>query len=74
MFKELYEADMYRYGKIQGRYLRKFHYYFRKCQSCNIVPIKYWYRFCFLKLKQKRGIEISSNTKIRKRSLSWICI
>ena len=65
-FKELYLADIKRYAKSSNRYMRRFHFYFRKCQTCSIPILKMWYKFVFKKIKDKRGIEISHTSKIGK--------
>ena len=66
-FKELYESDMHRYDKsTRGGYIRKFHYYFRRCQTTNNFITKLWAELRFRMLKQRRGIEISYRTKIDK--------
>lgn len=66
-FKELYQADLSRYGESgPGRYEKQFHYYFRKSQTCNNALLKYWYRFKFSRIIEKRGIEISRKTNIGK--------
>ena len=65
-FKELYGADISRYGKSCCRYISRFHRYFRKCQTCRNPLLKYWYRFVFSRLKSKRGIEVSYSTNIGK--------
>lgn len=66
-FKELYQSDIARYSKIRkGDYMRRFHYYFRRSQTCNVPILKQWYRFVFYKLRVKRGLEISYVTSIGK--------
>ena len=66
VFKELYVYDMMRYGKRPEKIIKKFHYYFRKCQSCNDQLLNYYYRWIFRKIKEKRGLEIPYTTKIGK--------
>lgn len=65
-FKELYRSDLSRYENGGGRYIKRLHFYFRKSQTCSNLLLKYWYRFIFSKLKEKRGIEISRKTNIGK--------
>ena len=65
-FKELYSADMHRYSGSAGTFLKKFHRYLRKAQCCKNPLMKYYYRFLFERIKQKRGIELSFRTKIGK--------
>ncbi len=64
-FKEIYEADMSRYVSRKG-YIQKFHYYFRKCQTCQNTFLKKWYGYRFAKLKKKRGLEIPKEVQIGK--------
>lgn len=66
-FKELYRSDLSRYGKSGAKgYTKRFHYYFRKSQTCNNILLKYWYRLMYSRLIGKRGIEISRYTQIGK--------
>ena len=65
-FKELYHADLSRYEKALRGYTKRFHFYFRKIQTCNNALLKYWYRFVFSRLTAKRGLEISGKTNIGK--------
>lgn len=65
-FKELYRSDLSRYGNAGGGYTKHFHFYYRKSQTCNNVLLKYWYRFVFSRLTDRRGIEISRKTNIGK--------
>ena len=50
VFKELYRLDMMRYGGHPDKYIKKFHYFFRKCQLCNIRVLNYGYRWIFQKI------------------------
>lgn len=63
-FKELYRADLFRYGKIES-YHKCLHFFLRKSQTCKNV-LKHWYRFVLSRLENKRGIEISYKTNIGK--------
>lgn len=65
-FQELYLADMSRYEKGESSYFKKFHRYFRKSQCCGSKVMKLYYRYCFSKIKEKNGIEISYRTQIGK--------
>ena len=65
-FRDLYQADMYRYGSSGGGYLKAFHYYFRKSQTTKNRILKLYYRWQFRRIKQKHGIEISYETQIGK--------
>lgn len=64
-FKELYKSDISRYVAIGWRG-KRFHYYFRKCQTSKNPILKYWYRFMLSNIKNKYGLEISRKTKIGK--------
>ena len=66
-FKELYLSDLSRYGTSgTQRYVKHLHFFYRKSQICNKPLLKYWYRFVFSYLKNKRGIELSRKTSIGK--------
>ena len=65
-FKELYKADIFRYANCADLYNKKFHYCFRKLQTCKNPLIKLWYRVAFSIIKSKRGIEIFYMTNIGK--------
>ena len=66
MFKELYQADLQRYGGSISSYLKKFHYYLRKCATTKNPLLKLYYRIKFSILKEKHGIEIYYGTNIGK--------
>lgn len=66
VFKEIYQSDKTRYGTSAGGGTLCFLYYFRKSQTCDHPVLKYWYRFIFSRLKNKRGIELSRTTSIGK--------
>lgn len=65
-FNQLYEADIFRYDKNIDSYRKKFHFYFRKCQTTKNRWILFYYRFRFKKLKEKHGIELFYKTNIGK--------
>lgn len=65
-FKEIFSADMARYNHGEDGYTRKFHYFLRKLQFCKNPLLQIYYRLRFLRLKTKRGVEISRVTKIGK--------
>ena len=58
-YKDLYNSDIYRYGRKPSHYLRKWHHYFRKSQMCKNKLLSLYYRFRLLKISEKHGIEIS---------------
>jgi serine O-acetyltransferase len=63
-FKELYMADLKRYGGIIDRDLKKFHYYFRKIQTTKNKFLRLYYRFQCRRIKLSRGLEIAATTDI----------
>lgn len=68
-FQELYRADLQRYGGKVSKgdlWLRKFHYYLRKVETEQNALLRLYYRFCFRRVKEKHGIEISYAVKIGK--------
>ena len=65
-FTAFFAADIARYGKGESRYIKNFHYYFRKAQCCKNIFSFLYYRFIFRIICQKRGIEISPKTQIGK--------
>ena len=66
-FKELFEADMHRYGQKGARgYCRQFIYYYRKASTSRNPWIRRWYTFWYQVISQKHGIEIPRNTVIGK--------
>lgn len=65
-FKDLYQADIFRYGGQSGKYVRAFHYYFRKAQTARNPIAQLYYRWRFRRIKIKHGIELYYGTKIGK--------
>ncbi len=65
-FKELYSSDLFRYANSGKGYIKKFHYYFRRSQTCTIPILKLWYRYQFSRIASKHGIEIFRTTNIGK--------
>lgn len=64
-FSELYEADLKRYGQPIKGWLQKYHYYFRKSQTCTNV-CKYYYRFRYLNICKSHCIEIPRTLQVGK--------
>ena len=65
-FKELYQADLSRYGtKIKGE-RKKFHYFLRKIQTEQKLLLRLYFRYRFSKIKSKMHIELSASSKIGK--------
>ena len=64
-FKELYLGDLSRYEpKVKGG--QKFHYYFRRSQTCTNKILKYYYSFRYKMIRKNRGLEIPSNLSVGK--------
>ena len=64
-FDELFKGDMQRYVSQRG-FNKKFHYYFRKCQTTKNPILAKWSGYKFGQIKAKRGLEIPKNIKIGK--------
>ena len=66
-FKDLYYGDLQRYsnGKIE-KDLKKFHYYFRRIQTTKNKLLRLYYRYCFRRIRLRRGLEISAITEVGK--------
>ncbi len=66
-FLNLYQADIKRYGNVNGsKWQKKFSYYFRKSQTTKNKFLSLYYRYRFSKIKTKHGIEIYHSTQIGK--------
>lgn len=65
-YKELYAADIARYGNDCPSYMKKFHAYFRKAQCCKNKFLGLYYRYRFSRIRNKYGIEISAKNQIGK--------
>lgn len=63
-FKELYNADIARYGGKPEVYIRIFHYLYRKAAFSTIPPIRLLYKVLFRLWANRRGLEISANKQI----------
>lgn len=66
-FQALYDADLARYpdGKEQN-WVRQFHYYLRKSQTCRNRLLKIWYHLCFRIVSDQHRMEISLGASIGK--------
>ena len=60
-YRELYKADIARYGVKPDFYIRTFHYLHRRASSCNFLPFKIVYKILFRLWANRRGLEISAN-------------
>ena len=65
-FREFYNSDMKRYGSKPSKYLRSFHKYFRKIQTCNNKLLSLYYRFRLRNIERKNGLEIPRTVKFGK--------
>lgn len=65
-FKELYLGDLSRYEPKVKRWTKKFHYYFRRSQTCTNKILKYYYSFRYKMIIKNRGLEIPSNLSVGK--------
>lgn len=65
-FKELYYADLERYGGNASRWNRKFSYYLRRSQTASNKLLSLYYRYRFSRMREKRGIEIYYKANIGK--------
>lgn len=63
-FKELYRADIARYGGKPEVYIRIFHYLYRKAALSTIPPIRLLYKVLFRLWANRRGLEITANNQI----------
>lgn len=63
-FKELYIADIARYGGKPEVYIRIFHYLYRKAALSTIPPIRLLYKVLFRLWANRRGLEITANNQI----------
>lgn len=66
LFQSVYNSDLKRYRGGVDFFIKKFLYFFRKTQFEKFRLLRLYYRLRFKMLKQKRGIEISSDAKIGK--------
>lgn len=63
-FKELYNADIARYGGKPEIYIRIFHFLYRKAASESFIPIRLFYKALFRIWASQRGLEITANNQI----------
>ena len=64
IFKELYNADIARYGGKPEVYIRIFHFLYRKAATESFIPIRPFYRALFRIWASQRGLEIAANKQI----------
>ena len=63
-FKELYNADIARYGGKSEAYIRIFHFFHRKASVVSFLPIRLLYKSLFRLWANRRGLEITANNQI----------
>lgn len=63
-FRELYNADISRYGGKPDMYIKVFHYLYRKAAVLTFVPMKLLYKALFRLWANRRGLELSVNQRI----------
>lgn len=63
-FKELYNADIARYGGKPEIYIRIFHFLYRKAATASFIPIRLFYKALFRIWASQRGLEITANNQI----------
>ena len=63
-FKELYNADIARYGGKPEIYIRIFHFLYRKAATESFIPIRLFYKALFRIWASQRGLEITANNQI----------
>lgn len=61
-FSKLYCGDLKRYSNNPGRFLKSFHYFFRKAQTCRNSFLKRYYKYRFKRIRTKINIELSPDT------------
>lgn len=63
-FRELYNADISRYGGKPDMYIKVFHYLYRKATVLTFVPMKLLYKALFRLWANRRGLELPVNQRI----------
>ena len=63
-FKELYNADMDRYGGKPELYIKVFHYLYRKAATTHFAPSKILYKALFRIWANSRGLEMTANMQV----------
>lgn len=63
-FRELYNADISRYGGKAETYIKIFHILYRKAETATIMPIRMFYKSLFRIWANRRGLEIAANQRI----------
>ena len=63
-FKELYHADIARYGGKAEAYMRVFHYLYRKAATATFAPARFCYKALFRIWANRRGLELTANQQV----------
>ena len=63
-FRELYYADISRYGGKAEMYIKVFHYLLRKANVATFAPMKLFYKAMFRIWANRRGLELPVNQLI----------
>ena len=64
--KNIYLQDISRYGSNPNRFIKRFHWYFRKAQKEKNKLLSLYYKFMYKLTTQKHGLEIPYKTVIGK--------
>lgn len=73
-FKELYNADIARYGGKPEVYIRIFHYLYRKASVVSFAPMRLLFKALFRIWSNRRGLEITANSQIGGGTLYRSCL
>ncbi len=63
-FRELYNADIARYGGKAEIYIKIFHVLYRKAETATIMPARVFYKLLFRIWADRRGVEVAVNQQI----------
>lgn len=63
-FRELYCADIARYGGGAELYIKVFHFLYREASMASLPPIRFFYKALFRLWANRRGLEITANLQI----------
>ena len=63
-YRAYYNADLGRYGRKPGFYLRVFHYLYRRASFTSFRPLQLLYKLIYRLWANRRGLEISGLSPI----------
>lgn len=63
-YKDLYMADIARYGGRPEPYIKVFHFLYRKAATTSWAPIRIIYKALYRFWANRRGLEITANKQI----------